>query len=84
MKKQKKLKLHEKCPENYTFVDNCSTNKNMDYLKNINYIIGKCAYDLYGYKLDQNYMLPLFIADKDLLKYDKILMDEFNKIKKEG
>lgn len=63
------------------FVGNINTNQNISYLQDVQYRIGELALDIHGNKLDPSYMLPLFVKEQSLGKYDRVMMQILSDIR---
>ena len=69
---------------NETFVGNIETERDLSYLKDVKYRTGKQAIDIHGVKIDPAYMIPLFISNESLSKYDQIMLNHYDIAVKRG
>lgn len=72
---------HEKCEGNEMFVGNVGADRDLSYLKGVNFRRGNVAYDIHGEKINENLLRPLFIKKEDSDKYDAIMMAQVRAIR---
>jgi len=63
------------------FVGNTNANGDLSYLRGVQYRLGDIALDIYGKKLDPNYMRPLFVKKNSFGLYNTIMERQVSDIR---
>ena len=65
--------------EDEFFVGNTKTNRDLSYLKGVEYRLGEKAIDIHGRCIDESEYLPLFIKKNSYSLYNSIMLSRLNK-----